>query len=335
MDKARVQILIPTYNNVEDIDITIKSILTQDFDLKDVYTMIVDFGSADGTYEKILGYQMLNLGIYKKTHQRNERQRLADMERIWYNVRPENSFLVVLYPGDIMYPNCLKVLSDRYCRDYSLDIAAVICESDIRKKDGSVVHQKPLFEKDRVIDGNTEIKEFLQKDRYRHQIFQTMMWAAGKRNKEQYERDEGRWLSKLARISIEKKIFYIKEALVCTKRIEYKDELQEILYRWESVICMKRAYESKYGCEFDKDFEKIANENLAEYALWRCYVQYQRKKSSKEIEDCFLISGIIADTIKETKIYKDMYELIINKCVEKEDEIGDYYSESSKVVKGE
>ena len=328
MGKARVQILIPTFNNTNEIDATIQSIMSQEFDLEDVYTIIMDFGSTDGTYEKILGYQMWNLGIYQKPYQKNERQRLADIERIWDISRAGNSFLVVLYPGDIMYPNCLKVLAERYCKDYSLDVAAVFCESDIRQEDGSIVHQKPLFEKDCIIDGNSELKLFIQKDRYRHQIFQTKLRSEGKRNKAQYEEDESRCLSKLARISMGKRVLYIKEALVCTKRIEYKDELQEILYRWESIVCMIRAYESKFACEFDGDFARLANENLAEYALWRSFAQYQKKKKSKDIEDCFLIAGVIADSIKETKIYKDMYELIINKCEEKEHEIESYYSES-------
>ena len=58
MEKAqvKVQILIPLYNAVELIDDTMQSIWNQNFDSNNIYIVAMDFGSTDGTYEKLLSY---------------------------------------------------------------------------------------------------------------------------------------------------------------------------------------------------------------------------------------------------------------------------------------
>nr|WP_269670541.1 glycosyltransferase family A protein [Stenotrophomonas sp. SY1] len=48
---ARVSVVIPAYNNVRDIEATIRSVLTQDYD--DFELIIADHSSADGTGEVI------------------------------------------------------------------------------------------------------------------------------------------------------------------------------------------------------------------------------------------------------------------------------------------
>lgn len=62
-DREKIQIVIPTYNCVDCIDRTMKSIADQDYDGKKLYIVVVDFGSSDGTYEKLLTYSMTNLGV--------------------------------------------------------------------------------------------------------------------------------------------------------------------------------------------------------------------------------------------------------------------------------
>lgn len=325
MAEAKVQILIPTFNNASDLDATMESIQKQDYPSENIYIIIVDFGSGDGTYEKALGYGRENLGIYARPFQKNWRQRLADAAEILKLLHVPGrsggsySFSMVLYPGDIMYPNCLKTISDKYIEHYGCNPAMLICESDILMEDGKCLKQKPLFSADRMIDGSREINEYLKRG-YKHQIFQvTLDFEIGRRS---YKFNEGRCWNKIALNNYERMAFYIQEPLICTKRITYKDEFQEILFRWEIYIAISYISQGKRSLT---DSLQSVNENLAEYALWRSFCLYQNKADRKEIEDCFFISRVIASGIEEKKIYQDMKKLVIDKNSTVEKSIEQYF----------
>lgn len=328
MAEARIQILIPAFNHVNELDITMKSIKDQNYDPENIFTTIIDFGSDDGTYEKAMSYESRHLGVYTRPFQKNWRQRIADAARILGFVNPGGLYCysIVLYPGDIMYPDCLKELSDKYIENFKHNPAMALCESDIFAEDGTIIKQAPLFSKDRLIDGSRELGEYVKRG-YRHQIFQMTTGFDGGRYKACYENNEGRCWNKLARRNNDRMAIYISKPLVCTKRINYEDELQEILYRWEASISIVRGYASRYGCDYDGDFVRIANENLAEYALWRSFYLYQKKADWKDIEDCFLISKVIAGSVQDKEIYKNMKSLLENKSCTLEKSIEQYFNQ--------
>lgn len=328
MAEARIQILIPTYNHVSDLDATMESIWNQNYNPANIYVTIVDFGSEDGTYEKAMSYPKERLGVYVRPFQKNWRQRLADAARLLGFVHPGGlyCYTVVLYPGDLMYPDCLKILTESYIENFHLNLSMALCESDIFTEDGNIQKQEPLFSKDRIIDGSKELSAYI-KSGYKHQIFQMTPGLSGGRYKANYENNEGRCWNKLARRNNERMAVYIKEPLVCTKRISYEDELQEILYRWEASISIVRFYSNKYGCAYDDEFVRLANENLAEYALWRSFCLYQKGAGGKEMEDCFLIAGVIASSVKEKEIYKKMARLVMEKDSRDEAFIEEYFCE--------
>lgn len=333
MAEARIHILIPTFNNVNEIDLTMESIQKQDYDAKNIYVTIVDFGSEDGTYEKIMHYNRKHLGFYTRPFQKNRRQRLADMAGILEKVcrwefyeqtEATHCFSLVLYPGDIMYPNCLTVLTNSYIKHYGLNPAMVICESDVFTEDGTVRKQKPLFYENCIIDGRQQADEYLKRG-YMHQIFQILPGNLHReRIRRSYAKNEGRCWSKLywegnGRIAV-----YIHEPLVCTRRVEYDDELQEILLRWEMYLTLPIYQEIKFGAEFNR-FIKIPNENMAEYALWKSFCMYQKEKDWKDIEDCFLIAAVIAPEIKNKEIYQNMEKLILQQDETMKDAVEQYF----------
>ena len=60
-----VLIIIPVFNDIKDIDLTMQSIFMQDYDKNCIYITAVDFGSSDGSYEKLMEYPAFNFGLYQ------------------------------------------------------------------------------------------------------------------------------------------------------------------------------------------------------------------------------------------------------------------------------
>lgn len=311
MDEARIQILIPTFNQAAELEETIKSIKSQEYNQENIYITVVDFGSTDETYEKLSQYDQWNFGTYRLVIE-NENQRIAEAAKILQYVWPGGSycFAVIVYPGERLYPHCLKTLVTKYLQNPCKNIEMVVCESDVLMENGEVIHQKPLFEKDRIINGREEMNEYIKRG-YMHQIFHMGGNFAATRYKASSEQNERRLWNKLAREAQDHNVLYIKDTLACTKAVVYSDEFKEILYRWEAIISIVRFYTSKFGHGFNDDFEKFAYRNLAEYALWRSFLLYQRGVRTKEMEDCFLISSVIDEEIIYKESYQHMHALII------------------------
>lgn len=311
MEKARIQVLIPTWNNVKEIDETIASVWQQDYDKDSIWITVVDLESQDGTYEKLMEYDRYHFGVYRMERPYEERLIISYAAK-WVNaVRPGGaySFMLVLYPGELLYPDCLKKCAEAFIKYQYLKPSMVICEADIINANGSIRKQKPLYETERIIDGKTEMTEYMNKG-YQHQIFEMRSGFGTGKYKANGENNEGRYWNKAARANHEMYAIYLPDVLVCTKEINYKDELEEILHRWEAIISMIRFYESKYGQAFDTAYASAAKRNVAEYALWRCYKLYCNGGRKKDIEDCFMISGIIQAEICETDIYRKLKSLL-------------------------
>jgi len=312
MSKIRVQILIPTLNNVMELDRTVQSIWNQDFEQNHIYTSIVDFGSTDGTYEKALSYPKENLGVYLKTGSIDKRQMITEAGRIVNYTYPggEYCFSIVLYPGDVIYPECIKKCVNAFVKNFGQNPIALICETDIWMGD-TVKKQPTLFQIDRTIDGCNEMVEYVKRG-YQHYIFSMNIGFNTNRYKASGENNERRFWNKLGRIGNERNVIYIREALACVKEINYEDELEEILYRWEAIISIERFYQSKFGNIFDKNFSSAAEKNISRYALWRSWILYKKGEEKREVEDCFMISSVIYPKVREEKLYQVIKDVIFN-----------------------
>ena len=314
MQDARIQVLIPTYNSADDIVQTLDSVWRQNYEKENIYVTVVDFGSTDETLARLYAYDSFHLGIYQKTEQKNARLRVAEAARLLDYVRPGGlySFYVLLYPGDILYPECLYRCAKAFVENYDTNPIMVICEADILLPDGTLIKQRPLYPEDRVIDGTVEINDYI-KHEYKHQIFEMVLFFGNKKYKANGEINEQRFWNKAARFNLERNAVYLNEALICTKAVVYKDEFEEILFRWEAIISTTRFYTSAIGHGFSDDFEMLAKQNLSYYALWRSWLLYQRSGCQKETENCFLIAGVIDSKVEDTEIYGWLKKLIFEK----------------------
>ncbi len=327
MKEVKIQVLIPTYNNVLEISNTLNSIREQTFDKESIYVTVVDFGSTDGTLDVLFSYDYYHLGIYQKDEQKNARLRVAEASQLLEHINCGGKYnlYVLLYPGDIMYPECLHKCVAAFINQYNLNPVSVICESDIIQMDGTTIKQKSLYKEDRVIDGSTAFNDYVMRE-YKHQIFEVVISFNHGRYKANGEINEKRFWNKAARNGLGKNIIYLKESLICTRQIFYEDEFEEVLHRWESLISLPRVYTNKFGNIFNDEYEKLAGYNLAEYALWRSWILYKDKERRKEMEDCFLIASVICLHIECSEIYQLLKNLIFNNDISVIDKINNYFS---------
>lgn len=137
LDKPRVTIVTPVYNQVEYIEATIESVLTQTYG--DVEYIIVDDGSTDGTKDVLKRYEKLCRVIY----QENSGQSAA-LNRGW--CMSLGDILGYISADDILKPDCIEksvsvfrnsdtVVS--YC-DYDLIDASGNYIRDVKAEDFSV-----------------------------------------------------------------------------------------------------------------------------------------------------------------------------------------------------
>ena len=301
--KARVQFLIPTYNDAGSIDATIQSIWNQDYDKDLIYLTVMDFGSTDGTYELLQKYPSYHMGIYRNKTTQNRRQMVSRMAELIRRVHPGGHycFMSVLFPGDVIYPSFSKECAISMIENQGLKPAYVICESDIVDESGQIIHQKALYDDDCMINGYTQMKEYVGRG-YRHQIQCMNYGFQGALYRASGEMNECRWWNKCARSGFEQMVIYLHSPLILERQVTYDDELEEILLRWESLIVQERIYESKFGRSFDKDYIKAGTLNLARYAIWRSFL-LAKKNRFKDAEDCLLISSVLDRPIVNEAVY--------------------------------
>ncbi|WP_022761360.1 hypothetical protein [Butyrivibrio sp. AD3002] len=323
MEEAKIQICIPTRNNIQDIDITLQSVWGQDYPQDNVYITVMDFGSKDGTYEKLLSYDQPRFGLYRGSNTANRRQMLnslqSTIERC--DLSGVHVFTVVLYPGDILYPNYLRRCVTAMIKNAQLNPIMCICETDIIES-GTKRKQKPLYDTDCIIDGNVDVSDYIKRG-FRHQI-QIMGNPLGKDlYRSNGMTNERRWWNKCAYTNNERYACYIREPLAGLKPVIYEDELEEILLRWESIIIQVRTYETQYGRAFDKDFSELGFRNLADYAVWRSFILLD--KDRKASEDCYLVAKVIAPRITDTALWEKISLVQYKNDVEAKEYLTDYY----------
>lgn len=313
--QIRVQILIPTHNDVGQIDETMKSIRNQNYDKENVYIAAVDFESTDGTYEKLLTYDSFHMGVYQYTGEYNKRTMPALAARLASFTFPggEYSHIMLLNPGDIIYPDFLKKMTALMYGYRAYNPRMVVGEVDIiRKCDGRKINLESLYGKEHVIEGKSKGLELLRKG-YNHNIICFGGEIDSRRYRAASILNERTWWNKnIMAYNFERNIVYTPERLACIKERFYEDELTEILLRYESIILFIRGYESQYMKKVDSDFQIRAEENICNYALWRSYLLYKEGKKKQALE-CVKIASIISPLFAQSEIFNMLNELITEK----------------------
>lgn len=329
--QINVQVLIPTYNNVEDIDRTIESIFAQTFPKENIYIAVVDFGSTDGTYEKLLKYNRYHLAVYQSRKSVNSRTMIAEAYKLTRRVAPGGEFYyeTVLRPGDYWYPEYLKTVTGVMYEERIFNPVILISEVDIEQNNGTVIRRNELFDSRRIINGNRDLIIYSEKG-YLHNI----MCFGGPIFTERYRmngyNNERIWWSKCQTIGYERNAIYIPEYLSCIKERYYDDEVEEILFRWEHQIVFERAVNAKKDVTIERSITDSVYIGLAKYALWRSFLLKNRDEL-KQSKDCFLLAKIIYPSIENESIYKLLYELIVDNQEENVNHIKEYFDEFERV----
>lgn len=324
---VRIQFYIPTRNNVDCIEKTLDSIWAQNYPREDIYVSVMDFGSTDGTYEKLLQYNPYHFGIYRGRDTSNQRIMIERMAQNGF-VHPGGwyCFKSVLYPGDVLYPDYLKICTKAFIDNQALKPSSLLCEVDKEDAQGNLIKQPALFESDKIIDGNEELKGYVDRG-FQHQI-QCMVYGFGAGLVRQVgQSNEQRWWNKWASPGYEQMVIYIHEPLVRQRCIQYDDELEEILLRWEWIITIIRTQEARFGKFQDESFYKDARHNFAQYAIWRSFLLVRQGKK-KEAEDCLLISGVLDSSIENDVLYKKMSNYLESDSLEDRDYLEEYFDYS-------
>lgn len=309
MEKARVQILIPVYNNVDEIDKTIQSIWNQNFDKDNIYVVMVDFGSTDGSYEKILEYPSNRLGVYQVKGDFCQSTMASRTIQIADYTCPGGQFFyrMILWPGDIIYSDYLEKTVGVMIENLNINPKMVICETDIYGINGKYFYPS-IYDEKCIVDGEKEYIK-LNGDFYKHNMFCMAGDFGYAKHRLNGMMNERIWLNKIAMSAYERNIVYIPERLSCIKERFYDDELREILLRWEAIIVFKRMHESKYTKILDEDFLKIPEKNLAEYALWRAYI-CATKNNLEMARKCFMMSEVIYPEIRKLRKFELTNQLL-------------------------
>ncbi|MDE7061852.1 MAG: glycosyltransferase family 2 protein [Lachnospiraceae bacterium] len=299
-----IQIIIPACNERDMLERTLRSIREQTYDKDRIHTVVVDFGSTDGTCEWLLSHEGYHVGVYKKAEQVQRGSMIAEIAMLSPYLWPEGygGFYTVLYPGEVLYSNALEICMREYEEHCEENPVIVLCEADIEERDGSVHRQENMFAQSRMLMAGFDTWEYTCRG-YHHQIITLSPFLFAKERRDGAEMNEQRWWNKCSMLCGQHNTLYISARIGRVKRIQYEDEVEELLLRWESVIAQIR------GRKLDETFKDQSMDNLARYALWRSFELYEKRGSDRAAEDCFLLSSLISPDIVEQEQYQNIQKL--------------------------
>jgi glycosyltransferase involved in cell wall biosynthesis len=321
-----IQITIPAYNCADTLWKTLDSIRNQDYDRERIFTIVVDFGSTDDTYEKLLKENPYHLGVFQVLGKRSGDSMASDAVA-FHKYQPAGiapTFSLLLWPGEVIYPSFLKTATEIMIKNRQHSPKLLICEADICGEDGTVKKQKPLYNDDCIINGELNLKEYLTHGE-RHSILCFGGGISeGKNMQARISNDRRHWI-KCINLNINARCIYLSKALACVRERAYEDEVEEILLRWAMNISIMRGYAAKYGRCINDDFERLSQMNMASYALWRSYVT-RKKGLFKAAEDCYLLAEVIHPGIVKEEIWERMTRYLSNQDDDSEQWLEHHYS---------
>ena len=309
----KIMILIPTYNNVDDVDTTMDSIRKQDYPQEDIYTCIVDFGSTDGTYEKILQYDSEHLGVFQLGKKQQGSTSIKEAAELMYYQSPggKYAYKLLLQPGDLIYSNCLSKCVE-ICMKYSFDCSGcLLLNADVKLLNGEVIKQMPLSLEECNQSDIMMHENSIKEKAYHYSAWFGKEFALANHRNSKME-NERCFFYKSQIIALELPMIYIPEVLICLKERIYDNEFEEILLRWESIIRLDLTYSSKFKTKIDSAYIEKALLSLAYYCLWRSCKRYH-DLDQEQLENCVYIAELISPEITDTPEYKDIFQLVVKK----------------------
>lgn len=312
---TKVRILITTSNHADLINRTMESIFKQTFPEKDLYIDVVDFSSTDGTYEKLLTYDKYHLGIYRIEEKVRSERRIAYASKfLRFGGFSDITYFCTLSPGDTITPEFVEYCSDLLNSNIIYRPSMVMCETDIRKKNGHIVSQVPLFDQSFLLDGSSEMKyEYIVRG-YQHRIICFGSPTDGRRRYDVHEtNDRTNWNNRFYTNSNQNAI-YVNQPRVCLQETEYEDVFSRLLSSYSILLSHIRFMEIQYEKQMNQQLLQKAYLNFAYNSLWTSFTQLQ-KGNRRNAEDCFLFSEVVVPEIVNTECYQ-LLEKYMKYCEE-------------------
>lgn len=300
--QAKVRVFIPTYNSIESIDATLESLWGQSYNKEDIEIFIGDFGSEDGTYEKILKYHSVNLGIYaiRGTYRPEERLKeiyaLADWSR-----RSGNYYYLDLKPGDILDAEFIQtavIILDK-CKD----VAAVIAEADIWGRNGKTEKQIPLYNGDFILKKENK-DEFLKRG-YSHRVIAMRRQRILVTNYSSMFWNQTNFWNHCFFYCNGLDAAYIHRPMATIKEVNILNELDFIMQNYASLLGHFRTYNDSARFKVCNSEMEKAFYNLSLFAIWRSGYLLEQDKAA-EAKKCFYMAEVIYPEIRKNKQYSEI-----------------------------
>lgn len=297
-----IRVLVPTWNNVDEIDATVQSVLAQDTNPEKIHLTFVDFGSTDGTLEKLYALPPQRTGIFSVSGAARGRTMAAQAVRMM-DLQCVPGRLLLLWPGDILYPDYVTSAEQwlNTIWKQQLDITSLVQEVDIQKENGSVEQQTPLFSSPCTLRAfSSDSIEYLRHG-YRHQVMLYNVPISRAADKiGTYANHLVHW-NQLSHAGLYNSFAYIPRPVACVREFTPPDELDDLLFRFEvGLTSFRMGRENPASHVLGDHYEQSFRQHLAKYALWRAWL-LQAKGQTKIAEDCFILARVIEPRMAENE----------------------------------
>lgn len=304
-DSSCTYILIIADNRMEEFARTIDSIFKQTIERELLRVLIIDNASQDGTYEKLIEYEIKYPQLISVIREKQPTTRGRLLKSLMRHLRfAQVGSCLLLNPGDIIYPEFIQ--EARALLQLKKDVKCLIYEVDIFEGDG-VIKQPPIFEENCILTRLSKEVYYKYGIGHKVQVFYRKLPIDISVKLPYYEVTEKHhdWLA--ASFHRENVNAYLKKTAgcVCEDTIDYKQELIEwaffikrTLYAVETQV-----FSTRDAADMEKEEIAAAYNCLAVMAL-----QYALKGLKEELYDKAEDALIFAEMMKADIVKEDSYK---------------------------
>lgn len=316
-DSSCTYILIIADNRMEELAKTIDSIFKQTIEKELLRVLIIDNASQDGTYEKLIQYEIKYPQLISVIREKQPTTRGRLLKSLMRHLRfAQVGSSLLLNPGDIIYPEFIQ--DARALLQLKENVKCLIYEVDLYEGYG-VNKQPPIFKDNCIL--TRVCKDVFYKYGIGHkvQVFYRKLPIDISVKLPYYEVTEKHhdWLA--ASFYREKTNVYLKKkaGCVCEDTIDYKQELIEwaffikrTLYAVETQV-----FSTRDAADMEKEEIEAAYNCLAVMAL-----QYTLKSLKKglfeDAEDTLIFAEMMKADIVDSDLYKILQKAVSSRTYE-------------------
>jgi glycosyltransferase involved in cell wall biosynthesis len=322
-----IVVVIPTFNCVNEIKLTIESVVNQTIESEMLKIVAIDNCSTDGTYETLLEFAKKNMKqisvfrLSKTMKWPRVYKKLAEQLRF-----KSISYSTLLLTCYIVYHVSIERFVTFFKTIDNFEGKVLISEVDLIDENGSKKFQKPIFTDNCVLKAKMHNSKFLTTGiEHKIQAFYRGLPVLLEHNLIQIVDliNYNDWFYKFFHNFGDS--IYINESFACIKETQLNDPIYDLLNRL--LILKKHMYRSSMNEQSFNDELYLDNDK---YSLaYKCLANLALKYAIKEIKsnrcdiayNCLLFSEMTCLDIVNSDIYVDINSVLLNKleisCLEK------------------